>query len=53
MIWSIDATKKFWKIDKIKSTFFGILTFIIICASAFTEASIYGILMFLVFYFSY
>ena len=53
MIWSIDAVRNFWRTDRKKSIIFGFLTFIIICASAFTEASIYGILMFLVFYFSY
>lgn len=53
MIWSIDTVKNYWKTDRKKSILFLLITIIIALASFFTEASIYGFAMFLVFYFSY
>ena len=51
MIWSIDTVKNFWKTNIKKSILFILFTIIIALASFFTEASIYGFAMFLVFYF--
>jgi len=51
MIWSIDTVKNYWKTDRKKSILFLLITIIIALASFFTEASIYGFAMFLVFYF--
>ena len=53
MIWSIDTVKNYWKTDRKKSILFLLITIIIALASFFTEASIYGFAMFLVFYFWY